>query len=131
MNRRDFLRSLAFTSLAPFIPAIAMSPKLDQLPFDEILSGKYPLFLALGNESGRVKSIARQPVVFAASGFGKFNSERISFGEVKESCTIDRAFLENEDGSIEIPIEFVFYPPITPNVGQTIYVSAGYTILCQ
>lgn len=104
MNRRDFLKALAFTSLAPFVPAIAASPKLDQLPFHEVLSGKYPLFLSVGNESGRIASIARQPVVFAASWYGKFNSEQINFGAATECCVIDRVFLENEYGSISIPL---------------------------
>jgi hypothetical protein len=100
ITRRGFLKALAGTMLAPFVPAIAEQPAIGTLPFADILSGKYPLFLCVGNESGPIKSFGRRPVVFD-DGVSKF----IDFGVAAENCHVDRGFLQNESGSITIPFD--------------------------
>lgn len=116
MNRRDFLKALGATSLAPFVPAIAASPALDKLPFDDILSGKYPLFLELGNENGKIGAMGRQPITFEE---GK--SKEITFPQVtKGNFYIDRGFIGGDDGSVSVPFEI--------NFGRSVYMSPGITL---
>ena len=122
MNRRGFLGALAGTLLAPFIPAIAAAPKLDSLPFAEILRGDYPLFLAIGNEAGPIRALGRHPIQFVDG-----ESRAIQFDEATQTCTVDRGFLENEDGSISIPFNIRFSSTANLCAGDTVNVS-GITI---
>ena len=97
MNRRGFLKALAATSLAPFIPSIAASPTLDKAPMADIIAGRVPLFIRLSNEYGVINSIYRKPVNL---------NEDVVFDEIAECCTVSGAVLETADGSWSLPITF-------------------------
>lgn len=97
MNRRSFLAALASTCLAPFLPAIAASPTLEQAPLADIIAGRVPLYLQLCNKDGVIGSLGRQLVKL---------DEMVTFPVVAESCVVTHAMLATEDGSWSAPLYF-------------------------
>lgn len=89
--------ALAATSLAPFIPSIAASPKLESAPLADIIAGRVPLYIGLCSKDGEIKSFGRKLVNLGGS---------ISFDAVTETCIVTHGFLATEDDSWWIPIHF-------------------------
>jgi hypothetical protein len=114
MNRRDFLKALTATSLAPFIPAIAASTALETIPLDDIIAGRVNLFITLANENGVIKSIERQPVNL---------NEAIQFCEITEPCSVTHAIIGTDDGSWSTEVRFDSHRQVTAMPGDSVTVS--------
>lgn len=96
-SRRKFLAMLAGSALAPFIPAITTSPALESPTLADIVSGRVPLFLYLGNGNGVIESFGRQAFSF---------TETITFPAATETCTATCAILSTADRSWQLPVPF-------------------------
>lgn len=96
-SRRQFLTLLAGSALAPFIPSIVASPTLDSPTLADIVAGKVPLYVYLGNDEGVIESFARQTFSF---------TKEIIFPVATETCIATCAILSTEDGSWRLPMPF-------------------------
>jgi hypothetical protein len=118
-TRRDFLKLLAGTALAPFVPAIAAMPENEAVErtLMEILQSGEPLYLGLGSEDLEYKEFPRQEVRFDEHGW---QAEQVSFPTSTISATVTHLYLSDANGGFLLPIRLtnmvVLSPGITPIV---------------
>lgn len=106
-TRRNFLKALAATALAPFVPAIAAAPKFDALPFERLLSGEMSMAARLAGP-GRVILDSFKPINLAFAN-GILLSKDLSFGAATQTCTVSDLVIEF-DGVPEIWISLDYGP---------------------
>lgn len=96
ITRRGFLKALAATSLAPFIPAIAASPMPVAATLDDILAGRVPLYLSLCGPNGVIEELGRVLVHL---------DRPLTFDFVSCHCLVTHARVETGDSSWHFDVD--------------------------
>jgi hypothetical protein len=105
-TRRSFLKLLAGTALAPFIPAIAAMPESETLSIEQAFLAAIgrgePLYLGLGSADLEYKEYPRQTVRFRDDGV---LGQPVSFPTATSSAVVSHLYLSDANGGNALPIK--------------------------